>query len=89
MIIRNSNILISSVACICFMMLFFNCSKEVKTQNSSVEDLKIIGYVAGYEKYDPALVDAKKLTHINYAFANIVEGKPKFELKTDSIKFQK
>ncbi|MEZ7876351.1 MAG: chitinase, partial [Polaribacter sp.] len=71
MIIRNSNILISSVACICLMMLFFNCSKEVKTNNNSVKDLKIIGYVAGYENYDPALIAAEKLTHINYAFANI------------------
>jgi chitinase len=89
MIIRNSNILISSVACICLMMLFFNCSKEVKTNNNSVKDLKIIGYVAGYENYDPALIAAEKLTHINYAFANIIEGKPKFELDTDSIKISK
>ena len=89
MIIRNSNILISSVACICLMMLFFNCSKEVKTNNNSVKDLKIIGYVAGYENYDPALIAAEKLTHINYAFANIVEGKPKFELDTDSLKISK
>ncbi|MFB1040779.1 MAG: glycosyl hydrolase family 18 protein, partial [Polaribacter sp.] len=89
MIIRNTNILISSVACTCFMMLFFNCSKEVKTNNNNVKDLKIIGYVAGYENYDHALIAAEKLTHINYAFANIVEGKPKFELDTDSLKISK
>ena len=82
-----------SIISISFIVLFFNCSKDVKTQKSEVvkvvEDLKIIGYVAGYEDFDPALVDVKKLTHINYAFANIVDGKPKFELDTDSIKISK
>ena len=71
------------------MTLFFNCSKVNTTQKDKIEDLKIIGYVAGYENYDPALVDAKKLTHINYAFANIVDGEPKFELTTDSVKISK
>ena len=48
--------------------------------------IKIIGYAAGYEDYDFALIDATKLTHINFAFANIVEGKAAFELKTDAAK---
>ena len=45
--------------------------------------------MAGYENFDPAQVDASKLTHINYAFANIVDGKPKFELDIDSLKISK
>ena len=77
MTIKSSFTLIKSIVFISFMMLFFNCSKEAKFKKDAVNDLKIIGYVAGYENYDPALVDAKKLTHINYAFANIVEGEPK------------
>ena len=89
MTIKSSFTLIKSIVFISFMMLFFNCSKEAKFKKDAVNDLKIIGYVAGYENYDPALVDAKKLTHINYAFANIVEGKPKFELDTDSLKISK
>ena len=89
MTIKSSFTLIKSIVFISFMMLFFNCSKEAKFKKDAVNDLKIIGYVAGYENYDPALVDAKKLTHINYAFANIVEGKPKFELDTDSVKISK
>ncbi|MCF7567838.1 glycoside hydrolase family 18 protein [Sabulilitoribacter arenilitoris] len=78
------------------MLLFLGCSKSVEKKEDPVkvlvEDLKIIGYVAGYEDYDPfdpSSVDANKLTHINYAFANIVEGKPKFELELDSIKIPK
>lgn len=81
--------IIKSFVFISLMTLFFNCSKVNTTQKDEIEDLKIIGYVAGYENYDPALVDAKKLTHINYAFANIVDGEPKFELTTDSVKISK
>ncbi len=80
---------IKSIISISLIVFFFNCSKEVKTQEAVDKDLKIIGYVAGYEDYDPAKVDATKLTHINYAFANIVDGKPKFELDVDSIKISK
>ena len=89
MSIKNYFPLIKSFAFISLMTLFFNCSKVNTTQKDKIEDLKIIGYVAGYENYDPALVDAKKLTHINYAFANIVDGEPKFELTTDSVKISK
>jgi len=89
MSIKNYFPLIKSFAFISLMTLFFNCSKVNTTQKDKIEDLKIIGYVAGYENYDPALVDAKKLTHINYAFANIVDGETKFELTTDSVKISK
>ena len=45
-----------------------------------------MGYVAGYEDFNPAKVDATKLTHINYAFANIVDGNVQFMLTTDAAK---
>nr|WP_099563954.1 glycoside hydrolase family 18 protein [Gaetbulibacter sp. 4G1] len=87
---------IQLIVSISLMLLFLGCSKSVEKKETpvktSVEDLKIIGYVAGYEDYDPfdpSSVDANKLTHINYAFANIVDGKPKFELELDSIKIPK
>lgn len=60
--------------------------KTTQTEASPVEDLKIIGYAAGYEDYDFSLIDATKLTHINFAFANIVDGKAAFELETDAAK---
>jgi chitinase len=65
---------------------FFSCGSAIDKQAKSNTDLKIIGYAAGYEKYDFSLIDATKLTHINFAFANIVEGKAKFELDTDAAK---
>lgn len=75
-----------------FLMLmssmFFACSSVGKNQKSAKEDLKIIAYVAGYEDFDPAKVAAAKLTHINYAFANIVDGNVQFELATDKAKIE-
>ena len=81
--------------------LFFSCNnatekqektteeilpQETSKQAIQVENLKIIGYAAGYEDYDFSKIDATKLTHINFAFANIVEGKAQFELATDATK---
>jgi chitinase len=37
-------------------------------------DIKVIGYVAGWKNVDPSTIDANKFTHINYAFANVVNG---------------
>lgn len=52
--------------------------------SSASENYKIIGYVAGWEDFDIEKIDAKKLTHINYAFANIVDGKAVLEMDFDS-----
>jgi chitinase len=80
------------------MPLFFACNNYTEKEKNSVQnqeilneekpkvDLKIIGYAAGYEDYDFSKIDAKKLTHINFAFANIVDGKAAFELETDAAK---
>lgn len=38
----------------------------------------VVGYVAGFRNYDISKIDATKLTHINYAFANIIDGEVMF-----------
>lgn len=61
--------------------------KEIKKHN-------VVGYVAGYRNFDFSKIDAKKLTHINYAFANVINGKVQFDttnidntsLKTSDLK---
>lgn len=80
---------IEPITFILLILVFFSCSETAKKEVKLKESFEIIGYVAGYEDFDPALVDATKLTHINYAFANIVEGNVQFELETDSIKISK
>lgn len=77
---------IRPVIFILFISIFFSCTKAVKKEVKQNDSLKIIGYVAGYEDFDPALVDASKLTHINYAFAKIVDNGVQFELDTDAAK---
>ncbi len=74
---------------ILLISLLNSCASTSKEETPINKSKKIIGYVAGYEDYDPSNVDAKKLTHINYAFANIVNGEVQFELEVDSIKIAK
>lgn len=60
------------------LMGFLSCeSKEISTSHDGLEEVnyKIIGYIAGWKGVDTTKIDASKLTHINYAFANVVEGK--------------
>lgn len=84
--IKSYNVILKSAFIILLISMFFACSSLERKQNQPKEDLKIIGYVAGYEDFNPAKVDAAKLTHINYAFANIVDGNVQFELGTDVAK---
>ncbi|QZE15650.1 glycoside hydrolase family 18 protein [Halosquirtibacter laminarini] len=44
---------------------------------------KVIGYYAGWTGLPVSEVQISKMTHINYAFANIVDGVPKFMLEQD------
>ncbi|KJD31181.1 chitinase [Tamlana nanhaiensis] len=77
------SIYILLISCLIF---FCNSSEKKQNKKQPQADLKIIGYVAGYEDFDPSDIDASKLTHINYAFANIIDGNVNFELPTDSLK---
>lgn len=85
---KPHNMAIRSVFSILIISIFFACSSLERKQKQPNEDLKIIGYVAGYENFDPAKIDAAKLTHVNYAFANIVDGNVQFELATDKAKIE-
>lgn len=51
------------------------CETEVPPEApaDATQDYRIIGYVFGAR--DPSTIDATMLTHINYAFANVVDGK--------------
>ena len=46
--------------------------------NRSDNEYMVVGYVAGFRGYDVMKIDAMKLTHINYAFANITGGEVMF-----------
>ena len=55
-----------------------NTAENVAEDTVAKPDLsyKIIGYVAGWRaNFQQQVIDAEKLTHINYAFANVADGK--------------
>jgi chitinase len=53
-------------------------------------DYRVVGYVAGFSGFDFSGIDAGKLTHINYAFANIINGEVMFDTtKIDNAELNK
>ena len=46
--------------------------------NPQSREYMVVGYVAGFRSYDFSQIDATRLTHINYAFANIIDGQVMF-----------
>ena len=85
---RNNLIQVS-----CLSLLFASligltqCNSTGKSKNQMTQKpaYKIVGYVAGWSGMQIQNVDANKLTHINYAFADIDKGKIIMRLKTDSL----
>lgn len=72
---------------IVLLSITFACQRKVNTNcEKSNTEKRVVGYVAGYNNFDIAVIDADKLTHINYAFANIFEGGVRFEKDFDSLK---
>lgn len=51
----------------------------ISCQKDEPKEYNVVGYVAGYRDFDFSKIDAKKLTHINYAFANVIDGKVQFD----------
>jgi len=64
--------------------LLMGCAAPEENKSNTKGDHKIIAYVAGWGDLDLGSIDHSKLTHINYAFANISEGKAVMELDVDS-----
>jgi chitinase len=77
----------------CFGLLFLSmigltqCNNPQQSKNRAPlkPEFKVVGYVAGWSGMQIKDVDAGKLTHINYAFADIDKGKIVMRLKSDSL----
>lgn len=78
----------SLIVVVLFSMSLLSCKQPADSKMGTEKESfnRIVGYVAGYEDFDVSGVDASRLTHINYAFANIVDGKSKFINSYDSLK---
>jgi chitinase len=54
---------------------YISCDTEKKEEGiTTSKEYKVIGYIAGWKGVDPDKIEADKLTHINYAFANVIDG---------------
>lgn len=71
-----------------FLLCLSMISLSLYGQSHPSKKYKIIGYVAGWHDWTSAQIDAQKLTHINYAFADIVDGKVASYLEDDDYNFQ-
>ncbi len=60
-------------------MVFCTSCKFSGKNKEEKQNFRIIGYVAGYRDFDFSKIEAKKLTHINFAFANVIDGKVQFD----------
>ncbi|WAC10236.1 glycoside hydrolase family 18 protein [Dyadobacter pollutisoli] len=73
--------------------IFTSCKSEEKKEEVTETATKpvVIGYVGGFHGLlNTERIEAKKLTHINYAFVNVQDGKAFLtNEKTDSTNFRK
>jgi len=76
----------SIILCITSIILLLNTSQLIG--QSSNNDYKIVGYVAGWHDWSTDMIDAEKLTHINYAFADIQDGRVSSYLENDDYNYQ-
>lgn len=88
---KTLNLLTILVLCISLGSCSNSNNDILKKGQENFIDKKIIGYVAGWKGIDTALIQAEKLTHINYAFANVVagkvtEGEGRFDQDKENIK---
>ena len=83
----------------CFLLAFGSAcvikeKKQEETKEFDESKYRVVGYVAGYRDFDFSKIQAEKLTHINYAFANVIDGEVMFDtadidntsLKDDDLK---
>lgn len=62
----------SNLFYVVFLSLLIGCKQEVSEETTQKV---IIGYVPGFRgEIDEKTIDANKLTHINYAFVNVLDS---------------
>jgi chitinase len=66
-------------------ILFSNCKPSNQKESVKTVVIKsakkhmVVAYVAGYRDFDFTTIDVSGITHINYAFANIIDGEAVFD----------
>ena len=85
--------LLTIIFALVFIFTITLCKAEAQSSLEShinqENTYKVVGYVAGWRNdWSSDNIDAAKLTHINYAFADIVDGKIASYLDNDEANFE-
>ncbi len=69
------------------VLLMQSCRKdEIPDKPDLAEgDFKVVAYIPGWGDIDFSAIQAEKLTHVNYAFINVKDGKVYSEMEQDSV----
>lgn len=59
------------------------------SSTSATRKYNVVAYVAGYRDFDFSTIQASKITHINYAFVNVVDGQVHFDASIDNTPLKK
>ncbi len=78
------------VSSLIYLLCLAGISFSANAQRGKSDKYVVIGYVGGYRGLvDTGMVDANRLTHINYAFVNVQHNRAVLtNLKTDSTNFR-
>lgn len=71
-------------------IVVWSCNKATTPHEEIIDtsnQSKVIAYIAGWEKIDAKNINAEALTHINYAFARLIDGEVVSGLENDSANF--
>ncbi len=79
----KNGLLLLVVAAIIWQCNYSDTNNESENEEKGTDNKYMtVGYIAGYRDFDFSKIQAHKLTHINYAFANIIDGKVSFGTDT-------
>jgi len=75
-----------AVALVVMLVMLTGCRSLAHDQKHKYN---VVAYVAGYRNFDFSTIQADKITHINYAFVNIVNGEVHFDTSIDNTPLRK
>jgi len=78
---------LSIVAILAAVLLTSASCQSLSTRRGS--KYNVVAYVAGYRDFDFATIQADKITHINYAFVNVIDGEVRFDTSIDETAMDK
>lgn len=78
-----TNRLVFFLGMLCFLVACQTADNTVETPTKTEQQAKVIGYLFGRGPFDADKIAAEQLTHINYAFADVVDSKVVTFLKHD------